>query len=188
MINLLLLITCLLSATCFCHAAGKVPVVAGEDLETESGVRCVIRQILPQMATLFYHYDGQQAFGMFCDPSDPTKVLLLVVPDGSVLAWGYRENSELKHVLLTPNRIQVIVSRPGSQPSVNPYESSLGTILQVPKHGKLELAFQIRQPFGDWSMTATRSPEGKWSGTMQQTRANEGASNRREDTDNDGKE
>lgn len=148
----------------------KLPTVDTNDLRSESGVRQVIRRIHPKLEASFYYYDGEQSFGVFLDPKEPTNVLLLVVPDGSVLDGKYTENGRPKNLKRKENRVTVVFPDPKTGvPKREPCEDYVGTFIIVPKDGDLHLELRIMHRLGVWSLTASRSRDGRWTGTMHKT-------------------
>ena len=145
----------------------KFSEVAPVKLESECGIREILLRSFPKFRTSFYYYDGEQIFGVFLDPENPTRILLVAIPDGSIVEWTYRENGRIKQVTRDPNRYLAVFRDPKTNaPTGESYVCNIGIFLTVPKNSKLELKFRIRQMMGEWSMTASRSKKGKWTGTM----------------------
>lgn len=155
----------------FSAVAGELPMVDAKELESEDGIRQIVRRIHPTMKPAFYFFDGEQTFGIFVDPNEPTKVLLLVVPDGSILGGEYRENGKIKTLRRKENKVWVVFQdqKPEDPTGVfyEPYVGHVGTFIIVPKDGNLHLEIRLLHNLGTWTLTASRSRNGKWTGTMQ---------------------
>ena len=160
----------ILPFACCVAVSGELPTVNARELESESGVRQILLRVFPTFKPSFYYFDGEQSFGVFLDPSVPTKVLLLVVPDGSVLRGTYKEGGKIENVELKPNSLTAVFLDPETAaPTGESYTSHLGTFVIVPKNGEIHLDLRIRQMLGDWSLHASRLPDGRWIGTMRKS-------------------
>lgn len=147
-----------------------LPTVDAEDLESEAGIRKILAQTHPKMKASFYLYDGEQIFGVFVDPGEPTKVLLLVAPFGSVLRMVYKENGKIKNLRRQDNEFTAIFREPKSgAPTGESYKGYLGTYMFVPPDGEINHEIRIMHRLGVWSLIASRSREGRWTGAMTKT-------------------
>ena len=142
-------------------------MIEGKDLETETGVRMVLTRTNPKMVPSFYLYDGEQSFGVFVDPSQPTKVLVLVAPDGSVLDMVYKESGKIENPKRRVNGYTAILRDPKSGvPTGETVKGHLGTYLLVPRDGTVDFEIRTLNKAGVWLLTTSRSREGKWTGSM----------------------
>lgn len=152
----------------FCNATEDgFPKIEGKDLETETGVRKILMHTNPKMEPSFYLYDGEQSFGVFVDPSELTKVLVLVAPDGALLDMVYKEDGKIKNPRRRVNGYTAILrdSKSGV-PTGETVKGHLGTYILVPRDGTVDFEIRTQNRAGVWLLTTSRSREGKWTGSM----------------------
>ncbi len=143
-------------------------VISSSYLDGESAMRKLLIDHFPRLESEVYFYDGLQIFGIFRDPAKPDRFFVFLQSPARFEPKSFEVQGKKFDPTVEAETIRYWIpsAEGGADSDTHSGGFLVGSWILVPSKTSVSFQFRIIASYGTYDLSASRSAEGRWSGTM----------------------